>query len=90
MFGVAGGQSTLINISIDESPPASVCRRGQLPATHHSIMCDVPTGAEPLTGSACAHSMFKADAFTIKILQRNSFVAFSCTANRQDPLCSQL
>lgn len=39
-FRAAGGQSTL-NISIDESPPASVCRRGQLSVTHHFIMCDV-------------------------------------------------
>lgn len=47
---MAGEQSTLINISLDESPPVRVCRRGQLAVTRHFIMCDVLVRASP--GSA--------------------------------------
>lgn len=49
---------------------------GAAPSSTRFILPDIPTGAEPLTGSASADSMFKADAFTIKIYKGTALWLF--------------
>lgn len=83
MFGIAGGRGThsrmnsgTCTVSVNERPPAHVCRREQLSLSQtlglHFIMRD-PMDVEPLTGFHI-YSVCKADTFTLKILQMDQLL----------------
>lgn len=78
MFGVAGGRSThgrmnsgTRTVSVNERPPAHVCRREQLSLSQTLGLHFITRGSvdvEPLPGLHI-YLVCKADIFTLKILQ---------------------